>query len=83
MGESVAAAAGGTHKARFEVVSESPLERVDWVRSGSVVHALDAGGRRAWSWEAEISGLAPGEYLYLRAVQDDGGAAWSSPFYAE
>ena len=26
--------------------------------------------------------LQPGEYLYLRAVQQDGGAAWSSPFFA-
>jgi hypothetical protein len=83
MGESVAAAAGGTHEARFEVVSESPLERVDWVRSGSGVHTLDAGGRLAWSWQGDLAGLAPGEYLYLRAVQSDGGAAWSSPFYAE
>jgi hypothetical protein len=83
MGESVATALGGTHQAQFEVVSESPLERVDWIRSGGVVHALEAGGRRAWSWEGEITGLAAGEYLYLRAVQSDGGAAWSSPFYAE
>ena len=28
-----------------------------------------------------IGGLEPGDYLYLRARQTDGGAAWSSPFF--
>jgi hypothetical protein len=30
-----------------------------------------------------IENLVSGEYLYVRAVQRDGGAAWSSPIYAE
>jgi len=30
-----------------------------------------------------IAGLRPGEYLYVRAVQQDGGAAWSSPFFVD
>ena len=28
-----------------------------------------------------VAALQPGEYLYVRAVQIDGGAAWSSPVY--
>ena len=31
----------------------------------------------------EISGLQSGEWLYVRAVQVDGGTAWSSPFFIE
>jgi hypothetical protein len=27
--------------------------------------------------------LAPGEYVYVRAVQEDDGAAWSSPFFVD
>jgi hypothetical protein len=83
MGESVSAGTESHHQARFEIVAESPLERVDWIRSGGEVHTLEAGGRLAWSWRGDVARLAPGEYLYLRAVQVDGGAAWSSPFYAE
>jgi hypothetical protein len=31
----------------------------------------------------EIEDLVSGEYLYVRAVQVDTGAAWSSPIYIE
>ena len=33
-------------------------------------------------FESLIPALGPGEYLYLRVFQDDGGVAWSSPFFA-
>jgi hypothetical protein len=81
MGASVAA--GVPHRARAEVVSETPLARVDWIRTGGRIRTLAAEGRRSWSWEGEVEALASGEYLYLRAVQHDGGAAWSSPFFAD
>jgi hypothetical protein len=28
-----------------------------------------------------MTDLKPGEHLYVRVVQNDGGLAWSSPFY--
>ena len=31
--------------------------------------------------EMTLEGLRAGEYVYLRAVQADGGAAWSSPYF--
>jgi hypothetical protein len=34
-----------------------------------------------WKQQARIPTLAPGEYLYVRVVQRNGGAAWSSPFF--
>ena len=33
--------------------------------------------------EEPIEGLEGGEYLYVRVVQADGGAAWSSPFFVD
>ena len=33
--------------------------------------------------EETVRDLEPGEYLYVRAVQEDGGAAWSSPFFVD
>ncbi len=31
----------------------------------------------------EVKDLVSGEYLYVRAVQENTGAAWSSPIYIE
>jgi hypothetical protein len=84
MGAAVPAAPGGAHEARVEIAAESALARVEWIRRGGAAEALalDAGAREL-SWRGRVPGLAPGEYLYLRAVQADGGAAWSSPFFAD
>jgi len=71
------------HRLRLEIAAPAPLERVDLVRSGELLAPLDAGGRRELEVELALPRLEPGEYLYLRAVQRDGGAAWSSPFFAE
>jgi hypothetical protein len=57
------------------------MDRVDVVRSGRVVRAFAGGGARETRLTEAVSGLVAGEYLYIRAVQQDGGAAWSSPFF--
>ncbi len=66
---------------RFEIIAVVPIERIDFIRSG-LTATLAGEGRREWSGDREIPRLGPGEYVYLRVVQVDGGAAWSSPFYA-
>ena len=66
----------------FEVAATAEIERIDLVRGG-LIASLPGDGRRDWSGHREVPPLAPGEYLYLRVVQVDGGAAWSSPFYPE
>jgi len=84
MGAAVAASPEdeGEGRALFvHVVAPEPLERVDLVRSGAVVDALGLEGRREVMLERPIEGLRAGEYLYVRVVQEDGGAAWSSPFF--
>jgi hypothetical protein len=64
-----------------QVVAEAPLERVELVRSGELVDGVLAEGRLELMLHREIQGLAPGEYLYVRAIQEDGGGAWSSPIF--
>ncbi|MBT37600.1 MAG: hypothetical protein CL938_03515, partial [Deltaproteobacteria bacterium] len=64
------------------VVGTGPLERLDVVRSGEIAslaleEALDT------TVHLNISGLQPGEWLYVRVVQADGGVAWSSPFFID
>ncbi len=82
MGAAVAASAG---RSLLEVVVVAPetLERVDLIRSGGVARTFACGGAREFRVEEPIVRLEAGEYLYVRAVQVDGGAAWSSPFFVD
>jgi len=82
MGSAIARAAGPEAVLRIRVVAEAPLERVDFVTGGQVAsEPLD--GALEWSDERQIPRLAAGAYHYVRVVQRDGGAAWSSPIFAE
>jgi hypothetical protein len=67
---------------RMRVVAEAPLERVDLVTRGGV-DSLPLAGELEWRSERPVARLRAGEYLYARVVQRDGGAAWSSPIFAE
>jgi hypothetical protein len=85
MGSSVPLAAGETRQERLFVhaVGTGPLAHVDLVRSGEVVDSLDADGREELMLEKTLEGLRAGEWVYVRVVQRDGGAAWSSPVFFE
>jgi len=67
----------------IRVIGTTPLERIDVIRSGSVIESLPAGGLDDLAATLELEPLAVGEYVYVRAVQLDRGAAWSSPFFVE
>ena len=62
-------------------IGTAALRNVDVIRSGTVVQSIDC--EEAWDFRftLDVEDLKSGEYLYVRVVQDDGGAAWSSPFY--
>ncbi len=83
MGEVFEAAPAGTAEMlEVRVVAETPLERVDLVRAGRVVESLSCDGLTDFKVSRSVPSLRAGEFLYVRAVQRDGGAAWSSPFFA-
>jgi hypothetical protein len=49
-----------------------------------VIHRVEVDGEALdaetdWS----LSALRPGEYVYLRVLQEDGSLAWSSPIFFE
>jgi hypothetical protein len=85
MGASLPAPAGGRGRDELftEVVAPSRLERLDLVRSGEIVDTLGLEGQREARLHRALEGLRPGEYVYVRAVQEDGGTAWSSPIFVE
>jgi hypothetical protein len=65
----------------IDVEANAPIERVDLIRSGHIA-TISGEGRLALHEQREIPALQPGEYHYVRVVQVDGGAAWSSPIFA-
>jgi hypothetical protein len=81
MGATLQASSGPDWSLDVHVVAEAPLERLDLVRGGNVVETLLGAGRTELRLSRTVAPLRAREYLYVRAVQEDGGAAWSSPFF--
>jgi hypothetical protein len=74
----------GSQQLRAVVVAPAPLERIDVVRGPELAFQLLVAAdeeRREAGLEETLENLRPGETVYLRVVQRDGGAAWSSPFF--
>ena len=77
-----ARADGEKHTLTVQVAAEGPLAAVELIRNGKIVAGFDGEGEREWSSTVKISPFAAGDYLYVRVVQTNGGAAWSSPFFS-
>lgn len=83
MGSAVPPSAAGVPALLYlRVIACGPLASLDLVRSGGV-QRIPAEGRLELALELEVPELADGEYLYLRAIQEDGSCAWSSPFFVQ
>ncbi len=65
------------------VVAVAPVERVDLVRSGEIVASAGGDGATELEFLHPLEGLEDGEYVYVRVVQVDGGAAWASPVFID
>ncbi len=83
MGSSIASEDGEqseVQRLHIYAVAESPLLRIDIVRSGEF-SMIPLQGELEWTEDREIPRLQEGEYLYIRVIQRDLGAAWSSPIF--
>jgi hypothetical protein len=85
MGSAVSVPAGESvgDELFVHVVAPLPLDRVELIRSGEIVDGAAAEGRLEVVLQRPVEALRAGEYLYVRAIQQDGGAAWSSPIFFE
>jgi len=85
MGSSIPVPDGETLREELfvQIVAAAPLSRVQLIRSGVVIDELDAEGRLELTLQRGVSDLRPGEYVYVRVAQEDGGMAWSSPIFLE
>ena len=64
---------------RIEVISRQSAASA----GGLAGEALCGEGERECSLTVALPVFRPGGYLYLRVIQRDGGAAWTSPFFFE
>jgi hypothetical protein len=64
-----------------QVIGETPLASIELIRSGTLAGGVDLEGRLEAELSRDVESLMPGEYLYIRAQQSDGGMAWSSPIF--
>ena len=74
--------ASKTQDLRIRVAAVAPLQEVDIIRGDQPVERIAVKGEREWSLTRQIPALQPGEFVYVRVIQQDGGIAWSSPIYA-
>jgi hypothetical protein len=77
----LAAGARSSQTLFVEAIGSAPLATVEVVRSGQLVDGVKLNGQLDAALASELTDLAPGEYVYVRVVQSDGGMAWSSPIY--
>ena len=82
MGAQLSPASTATQQLQYSVAGTAPIDRIDLVHSGHVVGSFPGEGQREASGTVDIPALESGGYVYIRVVQVDGGAAWSSPIYA-
>ena len=81
MGSDVAPG-GGPRSLYIRAIGTGALERIEVVRSGSIIAGIPfEDDVEEFEGTLELSELAFGEYVYLRVIQRDRGAAWTSPFF--
>ena len=69
------------HTLRIRYEATAPIERVELVRSG-IVASLPGDGGLSLELERRVPALRPGEFHYVRIIEQGRGVAWSSPIFA-
>jgi hypothetical protein len=67
--------------AEVAVIGTAPLRKVEIVRNGRVIHALEPSGPRAAFRYRDAQPERGENYYYIRVIQRDGNMAWSSPIW--
>ncbi|MCC7011790.1 MAG: CehA/McbA family metallohydrolase [Planctomycetes bacterium] len=84
MGEAIPAAEVNREGNLYlQVVGASALERIEVVVGASELLSIPCRNELEFSASATLSDLKPGEFVYVRVLQLDGGMAWSSPVFVE
>ena len=71
-----------THRLHIRYEATAPIVGVDLIRTGRIAN-LEGNGALSLDLERIIPHLAPGEFHYVRIIQEGGGVAWSSPIFID
>jgi hypothetical protein len=66
---------------QVELAGSGALARVDVVRTRLGVLRIELDGGPLASLERTLEPTVAGDVIYVRVLQQDGGMAWSSPFF--
>ena len=76
-------AAASTSTPRSGAASTMRTRRQRLILESGRVATIAANAEPEIAFTRDIPALVAGEYHYVRVVQVDGGAAWSSPFFVD
>lgn len=83
MGRELVQTAAAPRLLSWRVVGTSAIRRVDLLRNNDVVHSWSGEGDDMTGTYRRDEALAGTEWWYLRAIQEDGNLAWSSPIWVD
>ncbi len=72
---------GPEHRLEIAAAGTNVIGAVELVLDGEVLASIPGRGEMALELETTLRDPTPGGSLYVRILQEDGGAAWSSPFF--
>jgi hypothetical protein len=82
MGSLVEAGMGGSEPVLYiRAIGTAPLRSIEVIRNGRLVLGIDAAEEWELHTSVKLERLEEGDYIYVRVIQIDQGAAWSSPFF--
>jgi len=70
------------HVLRVRYEATSAIEHIDLVRSDHIA-TLEGPDTLSLDFERKIPPLQPGEFHYVRIIEENGGVAWSSPIFVD
>jgi hypothetical protein len=70
-------------EAVLRVVGTAPIERVEVVRMDGERLLLAGKGRSVLHHAWPVADIVEGDFVYVRVIQEDGGAGWTSPVWLE
>ena len=76
------------HRLRIRYEATAAIERIDLIRGDRIARlegstVVDGNDDLSVDFERLIPRLAPGEFHYVRIIQEGGGVAWSSPIFVD
>ncbi|HED64056.1 MAG TPA: DUF3604 domain-containing protein [Planctomycetes bacterium] len=72
---------GETPTLFVQCIAAAPLAGIDVVRNGKVITGIQGGGELEFAATLELDPLEEGDTVFVRAIQLNRGAAWSSPVF--